>query len=182
MYINALSNRNPETELAVEQEQPFRHSAPLLELLLSSRAKTSARQRRAADASASADPRQGVVLPLRRPHPPKQLFLSEFELRGTMAEAALAAGCSLTEVRMWRTNDAKFARDFTLAAIGHLRMLRQLVLDIAGDGTPGPTAESARHLLASEPHYRDGEGRLDVRAWRDALAAFVSRHRPDWRE
>src|SRR5579885_3175254 len=46
-----------------------------------------------------------------------RLFLLEFESCGELGPACEASGCTLYDVRHWRSTDPMFARDFVLAAV-----------------------------------------------------------------
>lgn len=104
---------------------------------------------------------------------PKKFFLAELEVTGDVAAACTTAGCSLLEVRQWR-QDPMFERDFTLALIAHVENLKRLVAEIARSRSDPESARSAQRLLLAQSEYVDGDGRLNVRPWRDALLAFVS--------
>jgi hypothetical protein len=102
----------------------------------------------------------------------RRLFLLEFECRGDLAVACQVSGCTPYDVRHWRTSDPMFDRDFILAVVGHVQMLKRTVHAI-GTAAGHPHADRARQLLAKENHYVASDGRLDLRAWRDALKAFL---------
>jgi len=108
-----------------------------------------------------------------RPDSLRNHFLIELEVTGNPTVAARSAGCTLHDVRAWRMADPKFARDFTLAIVAHLRALKLMVTKLAACHP----LESARHeavlLLSQEHRYVDSDGLLNVRAWCDALHAFT---------
>ena len=101
----------------------------------------------------------------------RRLFLLEFESCGELGPACEASGCTLYDVRHWRSTDPMFARDFVLAAVSHVNKLKRTIEGMAGG--EGPLAQRARELLAGEMRYIASDGRLDLRAWRDALKAFL---------
>jgi hypothetical protein len=106
----------------------------------------------------------------RRAPAPKRLFLSEFEISGSIPAAARAAGCTPVDVRRWRASDAMFARDFALAALAHVKTLKRIVEAIAASSLYGA---EAHQLLEAEHRFTDPDGRLDVAAWRDALHTLI---------
>ena len=110
--------------------------------------------------------------PTRSRRAPKLFFLSELELRGDVGAAARVAGCSPTAVREWRRNDPKFARDYLMAIAAHLKNLRDMINEVAVLHPSTEIRRQARDLLQSERHYIGEDGRLDGRAWRDALREF----------
>ncbi|HLG74247.1 MAG TPA: hypothetical protein VK009_27820 [Chloroflexota bacterium] len=100
-------------------------------------------------------------------------FLAELEACGDLGHAADKAGCSLEQVRAWRRTDPKFERDYVLALASHLRLLKRRVQDIAENHHSAEVQDAARELLATEHQHAGPDGRLNARAWRDSLAAFI---------
>jgi hypothetical protein len=117
----------------------------------------------------------------RRPNPhdrrfpggSKTHFLAELEVSGDPTVAARTAQCTLAEVRSWRAADQMFERDYVLALIGHLKALKRMVHEMSQRHESPQVRLAAQHLLATEPRYVGSDGRLDARAWRDALASFA---------
>jgi hypothetical protein len=103
----------------------------------------------------------------------RTLFLAELEITGDTAAAARIAGCSMDEVRAWRAADPMFDRDYALALTSHLRALKRMVGEIGQRHESPQVRQAAQHLLGTEPRYIGVDGRLDARAWRDALASFA---------
>ncbi len=99
----------------------------------------------------------------------KRQFIIEFESLGDVAAVCDVVGCTLVDVRRWRTMDAMFERDFALAAMAHVRELKRMV------GALTDNTDAACQLLRREPEFVGPDGRLDVRAWRDALWEFLRR-------
>ena len=146
-------------------------TAPLLELLARHE---QSRQKRVTNRSARARKRareDGTVI-VARPHAPRRLFLAELEVAGSVEAACQAAGCTRADVRRWRATDPMFARDFVLAILAHVRVLKHMIREVI-EGQGGPAAAMAQRLLDSEPEYFDSEGRLDVHRWCAALRALV---------
>ena len=146
-------------------------TAPLLELLAQHE---QSRRKRVTDRSARARQRAhdaGAIV-VTRPHAPRRLFLAELEVVGSVEAACQAAGCTKADVRRWRAADPMFARDFVLAIMAHVRVLKHMIREVV-ETEGGAGAEAAERLLASEAEYFDGEGRLDVYRWCAALRALV---------
>ncbi|MGH2365845.1 MAG: hypothetical protein ACRDHX_14490 [Chloroflexota bacterium] len=108
-----------------------------------------------------------------RPDSLRNHFLIELEVTGSPTAAARSAGCTLDDVRAWRGADPKFARDFTLAIVAHLRALRLMVAKLAVCHPLEPARHEAVLLLGQEHRYVDSDGLLNVRSWCDALHAFT---------
>ena len=108
-----------------------------------------------------------------RPSVIKGVFLVELEVTGSIRAAAQAAGCSVRQALAWRAADPKFARDFTLAVLGHLKVLKLIVTAVAQSHPDDSVRRTGRSLLAQEEIYRDSDGLLDVYSWCGALRAFT---------
>lgn len=146
-------------------------TAPLLELLAQHE---QSRRQRMSDRSARARNRarqEGAVV-VTRPHAPRRLFLAELEVVGSVQAACEAASCTKADVRRWRAADPMFARDFVLAILAHIRVLKHMLRDVT-EGQGGAAAAMAQRLLDSEFEYLGGDGRLDVYRWCAALRALV---------
>ncbi|HVA26075.1 MAG TPA: hypothetical protein VMW62_17005 [Chloroflexota bacterium] len=100
-------------------------------------------------------------------------FLAELEVTGAPATAARIAQCSLADVRAWRAVDPMFDRDYALALISHLKALTRMVREMSELHESPQVRQGAQHLLGTEGRYLGDDGRLDARAWRDALASFA---------
>ena len=138
-------------------------SGPLAELLNSRRQPKAPARRRPTSGEQPARPIGGS-----RTH-----FLAELEITGDNAAAARASGCSLGEVRAWRAADPMFERDYALALAAHLRALKRMVSEMGQLHESPQVRQAAQHLLSTEARYVGTDGRLDARAWRDALASFA---------
>ena len=147
-------------------------TAPLLELLAQHE---QSRRKRVTDRSARArrlaHDETAVATP--RPHAHRRLFLAELEVAGSVEAACQVAGCTKADVRRWRAADPMFARDFVLAIVAHVRVLKQMIREVI-EGQGGAAGVMAQRLLDSEPDYVDGEGRLDVYRWCAALRSLVN--------
>jgi hypothetical protein len=115
--------------------------------------------------------------------PPKRLFLTEFEICGSVSEAARIAGCSAWEVHQWRAADRMFARDFTLAALAHVKAMKHMVQEVRQEHVSLAVRAEAQNLLNAEGEFIGSDGRLDLGAWRDRLKDFLDRvgfKQTDW--
>jgi len=168
-------------ELA-ESGQDAAPAGSLLEMLIKAgpRQKTVGRRRPTATQESMQQQPSGTY---RGAQPPKRHFLTEFEICGDVAQAARIAGCTAWEVHQWRAADRMFSRDFALAAVAHVKALKQMVQEVHRAHDSLAVRAEAQQLLRSEAEFIGFDGRLDVRARGDALKAFLDRvgfDRTEW--